>query len=100
MTSNCNQKAEWQSRLDQWRSSGLSGAAWCRENNIKYPVFLYWCKKTQTIGQKEDIKFVELTPPINHATGIKLEFRGIILHLSKDFDATTLQRCLQLLKDC
>ncbi|WP_408634708.1 IS66 family insertion sequence element accessory protein TnpA [Oceanobacillus manasiensis] len=25
---------EWQSRMDQWRESDLSKAAWCRQENI------------------------------------------------------------------
>lgn len=100
MTSKFNRKAEWELKLEQWRASGLSGAAWCRENDIKYPVFLYWQRRTKVPTQKEASTFVELTSPIDQNTGINIEYRGVILHLSKDFDATTFQRCVQLLKGC
>ena len=39
--------ADWSARLSAWRSSGKSGAAWCRDNGIGYYQFLYWRDKQQ-----------------------------------------------------
>jgi hypothetical protein len=100
VTSKFDRKAEWEFKLENWRASGLSGAAWCRENDINYPVFMYWRRRIEVPTQKEVSTFVELTSPLNQTTGIDVEYRGVTLHLSKDFDATTFQRCLQLLKGC
>jgi len=101
MTKSNDRNAEWKIKLEQWKISGLSGAAWCRKNHIKYPVFLYWCRKTESFINKESSPtFVELTSPTEQTSGIDVECHGIILHLSKDFDGLAFQRCIQLLKGC
>jgi hypothetical protein len=40
-------REEWKIKLEQWHASGLSGTAWCGENNISYHVFLYWRRKLE-----------------------------------------------------
>ena len=101
MTRNTERNAQWRIKLEQWKASGLSGAAWCRKNQINYPVFLYWCRRTESLIEKEtSSKFVELTSLTDQTSGIDVECHGVLLHLSKDFDGLTFQRCIQLLKGC
>lgn len=43
-----NQKAtpeQWLQRIKSWQDSGLSQAAWCRQNDVKASRFGYWKKK-------------------------------------------------------
>ncbi len=33
----------WRTRVDDWKRSGLSKAAFCRQEGIKVATFYYWC---------------------------------------------------------
>ena len=35
----------WQQQLDDWRRSGLSGAAFCKRQTLSYHRFTYWRHK-------------------------------------------------------
>ena len=35
----------WQERVDQYRASGMSVAAWCRENEVSEQQMYYWLRK-------------------------------------------------------
>lgn len=105
MSSRNSLRTEWNTRLESWSESGLSGASWCRQNNINYQVFTYWRKKLK--GQTQETEstqppshnpFVELLDSAKGSTGIEISYKGVNLHLSKDFDEGTLQRCIQVLR--
>ncbi|ANB01201.1 hypothetical protein ECTOBSL9_0257 [Ectothiorhodospira sp. BSL-9] len=34
----------WQEHITQWRSSGLSGMAYCKQESLAYGRFVYWRK--------------------------------------------------------
>lgn len=96
---------EWIDKLAQWRESGQSGMAWCREHNIAYAVFLYWRKKLKqnqptTIPVKQFSElFVEIKDqPLDER--LVLEYQGVLIRLSTNFDPITLKRCLQILRSC
>lgn len=36
---------EMQGVIKEWQTSGLSKKAFCRQRNIKYQTFHYWCKR-------------------------------------------------------
>jgi hypothetical protein len=97
MSNKADLEKDWKFKLEQWKNSGLSGFLWCREQNIKYCVFLYWKKKLKTLEAKSD-HFLELVEPSSTITEIKIEFQGFVVRLTKDFDETTFQRCVQLLR--
>lgn len=88
---------EDESKLEQWKHSGQNGAFWCREQNIQYCVFLYWKKKLNTTEQGPP-NFLELVASSRVATGIEIEFQGVLVRLAKDFDEKTFQRCALLLR--
>lgn len=35
--------------ISEWEASGLNKKEFCRERNIKYPTFQYWCKQLRSI---------------------------------------------------
>jgi hypothetical protein len=43
----------WDTKISAWQQSGLSVAAWCRNNSEKYYSFLYWRKRLQTEEPRE-----------------------------------------------
>lgn len=38
-------KQQWKDRIAAYRASGLSQAAWCKENNVSLRQLSYWLKK-------------------------------------------------------
>jgi hypothetical protein len=94
---------EWKTRFLKWQASGLSGRAWCCENQISYSTFSYWRQKINSNPQltaKLGLEaFVELSDSSEAPVGITLEYRGITLFLSKRFNEDLLKRCLKVLKE-
>jgi len=35
----------WKQELENWKSSGLSQAEYCRQNELKFHRFVYWRKR-------------------------------------------------------
>jgi hypothetical protein len=88
---------EWTEKLAAWRSSGLSIAAWCRQNNEGYHRFLYWRKRLEGSPPAPAGRFVELTlGPARSA--LCLECNGTYLHVERGFDPGLLSDILSLLK--
>lgn len=62
-----HRKAHWQNLVDRQKHSGLSGAEFCRQENVRYASFMGWRKRFQ--GSKEQpsstapAAFVELIAP-------------------------------------
>ena len=88
---------EWTEKLAAWRSSGLSIAAWCRQNGEGYHRFLYWRKRLEGSPTPPSGRFVELTVSPGHS-GLCLECNGIYLHVDRGFDPGLLSDILSLLK--
>lgn len=87
--------SEWPAKIEAWRRSGLSIAAWCRENSEGYHRFLYWRKHLQAPEQLESGRFVKLSLAV---TPISLECNGVHIHVSTGFDPGLLEDVLSLLK--
>ena len=56
----------WEKRLKDWRSSGMSQAAYCRRNGIRPKSFAYW-KKKEGVPKKE-VRFVPVSIPQEKST--------------------------------
>lgn len=51
----------WQERVDQCRASGMSVAAWCRENEVPEQQMYYWLRKFRSEeADEDDIQWVQL----------------------------------------
>jgi len=79
---------EWTEKLAAWRSSGLSIAAWCRQNAEGYHRFLYWRKRLE--GSQ--------SAPSGSRSALRLECNGVYLHVDRGFDPGLLSDILALLK--
>jgi putative transposase len=64
-------KVHWQNLVDQHEGSGLTGAEFCRQENVRYASFMGWRKRFK--GSKEQMSsaapgaFVELSVPVNES---------------------------------
>ena len=47
----------WQQTLSDWQASGLSGAAYCKQESLVYHRFVYWRQKLT--GREEPSKLVQ-----------------------------------------
>ena len=87
----------WMEKLEDWRSSGLSIAAWCRQNAEGYHRFRYWRKRLEAQPSAPTGRFVELT--LGHGQSpLRLECNGIYLHVDRGFDPGLLTEILAVLK--
>ncbi len=88
-------REEWRNKIAAWRDSGLSIAAWCRENAEGYHRFLYWRDRLDAPERQQIGHFVELSLA---AAPISLECNGIHIHVSSGFDTGLLEEILVVLK--
>ena len=100
-----NLKRYWKQKLLDWKASGQSGQAWCREQNHSYYHFNYW-KKILSVEKDPPPKpnasetFVELIEErATKTSGIKIESKNITISLEEGFDIPTLKKVLQLLQE-
>ena len=80
----------WQGIIDEYRSSGLSGAAFCKEHNINPGRFYHWRRRLQEDCLQEDRGFLELVPySLQGATrSIHIHFKnGISIEARRGFPA-------------
>lgn len=84
---------EWSVKITAWQHSGMSVAAWCRENSENYHCFLYWRKRLATSAPGN---FLELTLPAT--APISLECNGVVVHVPRGFDPGLLADILSVLK--
>ena len=35
----------WQQHITDWKASGVSGSAYCKQQSLVYHQFVYWCRK-------------------------------------------------------
>lgn len=87
-------KQQWAEKITAWRESGLSIAAWCRQNDVGYHRFLYWRKRLQQNTQPSG-RFVELTV---EPSSLAVECNGVTLHIERGFDRELLRQVLAVLK--
>jgi hypothetical protein len=87
---------DWPAKLADWRRSGLSIAAWCRNNAVSYHTFLYWRKRLDD-RRPDTGTFLQLCPPADPEP-IALECNGVFVHVPVGFDPRLLRDILALLK--
>ncbi len=95
-------RQEWKQLVEQWEATDqkISVTRWCSERNINYNTFLYWKERFRSgaVRKIDESSFQELShSPVT--TGIVLECNQIRIQLAENFDAPTLRKCLQILKE-
>ena len=93
----------WKLKVEQWRSSGKSCLAWCKEHNMSYKQFCYW--KYRLLGTKNSSSlpchpsFVELKPQKSQHAGIDITCGDFTITLHPHFDRETLLRTLAIIRE-
>lgn len=65
-----DKRIEWESRYDAWKESGLSVAAWCREQSLKEHQMYYWIRKIED----RDAQPQQKEPPITSWMPVQLDY--------------------------
>lgn len=87
---------EWKERIELQKESGLTVKAWCHQNGSAYHCFKYWRSRLQQTPDLKRSSFKELSDK-PAGTGIVIEKKGLRIHVTKNFDSSTLFQCLSLL---
>jgi hypothetical protein len=87
-------KQQWSEKIAAWRESGLSIAAWCRQNNEGYYRFIYWRNRLQQKATPSG-RFVELAV---ETSSLAVECNGVTLRIERGFDRDLLRQVLSVLK--
>ncbi len=94
----------WREKILKQRESGLSIKSWCQQNLIAAHAFLYWQNKLFPKGSLARSDFREIQEhqeawlPRNKI-GISLEYKGICIHVERQFDPSVLKKCLKAIKE-
>lgn len=84
-------RQRWKETIELWRGSGLSGAAWCRQNGVKYDLFLYYKRRCSP-----ESPFREVTDT-STSTGISIQIKDATIRVEKTFDPHTLKQVMMAL---
>jgi len=71
----------WQKALSDWRVSGLSGAAYCKQQSLVYHRFVYWNQKLNRnpddkAGSRSGFARVATVPGDSKADGLTISLPG------------------------
>ena len=86
-------REHWKGVLERWRESGLSKAAFCRENGIRPWQLHYWFRRLNEADRIPDAAFAS----VHCAGGSGIRIRlpsGLTVEVEPDFDPSTLVRLL------
>jgi transposase-like protein len=96
--------AVWREIVERHEEGELSGAAFCREHHVNLSRFYHWRRR---LKQESPGGFLELTTdPPSPRPGLSTAWvlihlnAGVRIELTPDFDATTLRRAVEVLRDC
>lgn len=94
---------EWKMLVEQWRASGKTITAWCKEQQIHKNTFVYWInggtlKKNANIA-RHDFTELKNEEPTTTAS-VLIEWHGCKIHLHHDIAPKILEKCLHIIGGC
>lgn len=93
------ERLKWKEQVRLYEASHHQGslASWCKKQQISCDSFRYWRNKFGSKISKPHSSFTELLSPASK-TGVTIECHSVQIHLTHDFDQTTLLKCLKILR--
>lgn len=100
MASKKQTRAAWEKRILSWKASGKTVTAWCQEHDVYRAAFYHWKKQfsEEVLSSDSFVEIEEEQIKEEKRVGIEIEYKGLRVHLSKNFDSKTLLRCIEILK--
>jgi hypothetical protein len=92
---------EWKALVEQWKASGKTMTAWCRECQIPKNTFIYWAKGSPKRVSKKSAEiarndFTELKGGEPKAE-VLIEWRGCKIHIDGEAASIILGKCLHII---
>lgn len=101
-------RREWREIINEWKRSGESKAAFCREWGIAIWQFHYWCGRFKGDGQSESSNadpvetpaFTQLIPAEPERSVLSLYVGSLRIEVGREFDEITLRRVIEIVGTC
>ena len=91
---------EWQQRILDCQSSGMSVKAWCQQNGISTGSYYFHLRKIrESVLEENQIIPLEPPKPVS-SSGIRIESAGITITLPETVTPEQLAAVLSALKSC
>lgn len=91
---------EWQQRILDCQSSGMSVKTWCQQNGISTGSYYFHLRKIrESVLEENQIIPLEPPKPVS-STGIRIESAGITITLPETVTPEQLAAVLSALKSC
>ena len=91
---------EWQQRILDCQSSGMSVKTWCQQNGISTGSYYFHLRKIrESVLEENQIIPLEPPKPVS-STGIRIESAGITITLPETVTPEQLAAVLSVLKSC
>lgn len=96
----------WETRIADFKSSGLSGTAWCAANGLRPNQLWYWLKKFRTQENRSDTPTrwlpVELNDPgtTGNGDGLIIKVGPAVIEVQPGFNPALLQEVIRAIKAC
>ena len=100
---NHNQRmAYWSKQVEACRSSGLTVAQWCSENNVAVSTYYSWQRKLfQNLVVPTDVCFAELPAAVSESPKtVTIRCRDFTIELDSSTDSSVLRTVIEALKSC
>jgi hypothetical protein len=94
---------EWETRISEFKTSGQSQAAWCREKNINQRTFNYWYRKLKNTSSSEENTTnwlsMKLERRFEHpeASAINIKLGNAIIETKPEFNTEHLLKIIRTL---
>lgn len=78
-----DKRIRWKSCFDHWKTSGLSVAAWCREQDVKVHQMYYWVQKFENndvVPEKETPETSWLPVQVKNSPDINAGENPVFIH--------------------
>ena len=94
--------AHWNKQVEACRSSGLTVAQWCSENNVAVSTYYSWQKKLfQNLVVPTDVCFAELPAAVSESPKtVTIRCRDFTIELDSSTDSPVLRTVIEALKSC
>ncbi|MFD2195559.1 IS66 family insertion sequence element accessory protein TnpA [Oceanobacillus bengalensis] len=77
-----DKRIKWKARFDDWQSSGLIVAEWCREQNVNVHQMYYWIRKFKgELPPSEEPETKWLTVNVQDLPPVHTDQESVLIHI-------------------
>lgn len=93
----------WERRLAEYKTSGKTITAWCRDNAVTESQYHYWRRKIESQKDQQMVKWIAIDPDATpqeeiFPEPIAIHIRQVTIEVKKGFDRELLQDVIKVLK--